>query len=415
MPSMEKRSVYLGWWVVVGSFISNAMYSVTGLVAIGLFIEPMSSSLNWSIASISIGIAIRQAIGTILGPIIGPRVDASGPKVLFIISTIFTGFATITLGFITNVWLFYIFYGLIGAIAITGISNLVTGTIISKWFIATRGRALGFADLGSSVGVVVLIPVINIIITSYSWQTAWVFLGILHLIIMAPVSFMMKREPEDYGLLPDNRFTDGEDQSNNRLESHTKSWTPKEAAKTHQFWILILSFGLSNISVMAILTHQINHIVHQGFTSTQAALIISLWAIFAGFARVLFGFLLEKISVRYLTFVVMIGSGIGTYFLLAGNTLFMLYCFAIVYGLFRGAIVLMSIIVWADYYGRANLGAIRGLTTPFNIISLAIGPILAGYYYDKLGSYTMIFSVFIALYILSGFLILFTRPPKIKD
>jgi cyanate permease len=75
----------------------------------------------------------------------------------------------------------------------------------------------------------------------------------------------------------------------------------------------------------------------------------------------------------------------------------------------------MSIIVWADYYGRGNLGAIRGLTTPFNIISLAIGPILAGYYYDKLGSYTMIFSVFIALYILSGFLILFTRPPKIKD
>jgi len=235
---MKKRSVYLGWWVVLGSFISNAMYSVTGLVAVGLFIEPMSSSLNWSIASISIGIAIRQAIGTILGPIIGPRVDASGPKALFIISTLFTGFATITLGFITNVWLFYIFYGLIGAIAITGISNLVTGTIISKWFIATRGRALGFADLGSSVGVVVLIPVINIIITSYSWQTAWVFLGILHLIIMAPVSFMMKREPEDYGLLPDNRFTDEEGPSNNRLESHTKSWTQKRLLKHINFGFL---------------------------------------------------------------------------------------------------------------------------------------------------------------------------------
>ena len=165
---------------------------------------------------------------------------------------------------------------------------------------------------------------------------------------------------------------------------------------------------------MAILSHQINHIVHKGFSSTQAALIISLWAIFAGFARVLFGFILEKISVRYLSFIVMTGSALGTYFLLIGNSLELLYCFAIIYGLFRGAIVLMSIIIWADYYGRTHLGAIRGLTTPFNIISLSAGPVLAGYFYDELGSYDMIFSVFIMLYIISGILILFTNAPKKK-
>ena len=74
----------------------------------------------------------------------------------------------------------------------------------------------------------------------------------------------------------------------------------------------------------------------------------------------------------------------------------------------------MSIIIWADYYGRTNLGAIRGLTTPFNIISLSIGPVAAGYFYDQLGSYDMIFSVFILLYVISGVLILFTHSPKKK-
>ena len=110
----------------------------------------------------------------------------------------------------------------------------------------------------------------------------------------------------------------------------------------------------------------------------------------------------------------MTGSALGTYFLLIGNSLELLYCFAIIYGLFRGAIVLMSIIIWADYYGRTHLGAIRGLTTPFNIISLSAGPVLAGYFYDELGSYDMIFSVFIMLYIISGILILFTNAPKKK-
>ena len=390
------------------------MYSVTGLVAIGLFIEPMSSSLNWSVASISVGIALRQIAGTIVGPLLGPRIDKTEPKKLFFISTFITGISTIVLGFITNVWVFYMVYGVIGAIAITGISNLVTGTVISKWFIKSRGRALGFSDLGSSVGVIILIPVINIIITSHSWELAWISLGLLHLIIMTPVAFLMKRQPEDYGLLPDNEISVEHDLITNDSKSDTVVWTAKEAIKTYQFWIIILAFGLSNISVMAILTHQINHIVHQGFSSTQAALIISLWAIFAGFARVLFGFLLERISVRYLSFIVMIGSALGTYFLLIGNSLELLYCFAIIYGLFRGAIVLMSIIIWADYYGRTNLGAIRGLTTPFNIISLSIGPVAAGYFYDQLGSYDMIFSVFIVLYVISGVLILFTHSPKKK-
>ena len=411
---IEKKSLFLGWWVVFGSFLSNAMYSVTGLVAIGLFIEPMSSSLNWSVASISVGIALRQIAGTIVGPLLGPRVDKTEPKKLFFISTFITGISTIVLGFITNVWVFYMVYGVIGAIAITGISNLVTGTVISKWFIKSRGRALGFSDLGSSVGVIILIPVINIIITTHSWELAWVSLGLLHLIIMTPVAFLMKRQPEDYGLLPDNEISVEHDLITNDSKSDTVVWTAKEAIKTYQFWIIILAFGLSNISVMAILTHQINHIVHQGFSSTQAALIISLWAIFAGFARVLFGFLLERISVRYLSFIVMIGSALGTYFLLIGNSLELLYCFAIIYGLFRGAIVLMSIIIWADYYGRTNLGAIRGLTTPFNIISLSIGPVAAGYFYDQLGSYDMIFSVFILLYVISGVLILFTHSPKKK-
>ena len=256
------KSIFLGWWVVFGSFLSNAMYSVTGLVAIGLFIEPMSSSLGWSVASISLGIALRQIAGTIIGPIIGPRVDKTEPRNLFFLSTIITGFSTIVLGFITNVWIFYMLYGVIGAIAITGISNLVTGTVISKWFIKSRGRALGFSDLGSSVGVIILIPVINIIITSHSWEMAWVFLGVLHLIIMTPVSFLMKRQPEDYGLLPDNEANVENELKNSDINSNKEVWTAKEAIKTYQFWIIILAFGLSNISVMAILSHQINHIVH---------------------------------------------------------------------------------------------------------------------------------------------------------
>ncbi len=114
-----------------------------------------------------------------------------------------------------------------------GIGPEVIGEVkkIINWFIKSRGRALGFSDLGSSVGVIILIPVINIIITTHSWELAWIFLGVLHLIIMTPVSFLMKRQPEDYGLLPDNEASIKNNSTVSDIESGNAIWTAREAIK----------------------------------------------------------------------------------------------------------------------------------------------------------------------------------------
>jgi MFS family permease len=107
----------------------------------------------------------------------------------------------------------------------------------------------------------------------------------------------------------------------------------------------------------------------------------------------------------------MIGSGAGVALLLWLPNLWVLYAFAVVYGLFRGAYVLMMTLVWADYYGRRFLGSIRGIATPLSLVSSAGGPVLAGFLFDARGDYTLALQVFTACYILAGLLALMAPPP----
>jgi sugar phosphate permease len=322
-----------------------------------------------------------------------------------------SGLSTAALALVTQLWQFYLLYGVISAVALIGIGNLVTGTAVSKWFVRRRGRALGISDLGTAVGIAILIPVVELLLSWYGWQGAWVALGILTTVVMAPASLLMRREPEYYGLVPDGFATKAANGQADGEEEPEPEWTRAQVLRTPTFWLLLLAFNAGGLGLMGVLAHQIPHITDSGFSDAQAALALSMWAVCSGISRLVFGFLAERIHARYLIAVVMVGSGAGVALLLWLPNLGVLYAFAVVYGLFRGAYVLMMTLVWADYYGRRFLGSIRGIATPLSLVSSAGGPILAGFLYDARGDYTLALQVFTACYILAGLLALMAPPP----
>ena len=92
---------------------------------------------------------------------------------------------------------------------------------------------------------------------------------------------------------------------------------------------------------------------------------------------------------------------------------FCIVAFALVYGLTRGAQSLLTSLAWADYFGRASQGGIRGISAPFRIVSGAGGPMLAGLLYDAYGSYTVAFTIFAALFWIGGIAMVLARPPQV--
>ena len=411
----RRSAIYPGWGVVAGAFLGNGMFGAVGLVVIGFFFKPMSESLGWSRGAMSGALSLRFVAPVLLAPFIGAKVDAWGARPFVFWGAVTAGLATAGLALITELWQFYLLYGFIGSICFIGIGNLVTSTAVSKWFVQKRGRVLGIADLGVVVSVASLVPLVEFMIDSIGWRNAWVVLGIITTVLVAPVSLLMRRQPEDYGLKPDG-FSEDDDQAPGQAaaqepESSEPEWTRSQAVRTPTFWLLLLMFNAGGLAISGVLAHQIPHITDRGFSAAQAATVLSVWAILSGVSRVGFGILSDLVPIRYVVAVIMLGSAAGVLLLLWSANAALLYAFAVVYGLFRGAYVMMTTLVWANYYGRKFLGSINGIVLPFNLVSHAVGPLLAGLLFDLKGDYTLALQVFTACYVLAGVLALLAKQP----
>ena len=72
----------------------------------------------------------------------------------------------------------------------------------------------------------------------------------------------------------------------------------------------------------------------------------------------------------------------------------------------------MQQVIFADYYGRHSLGAIRGITRPAQMATNALGPLVAAVAYDATSSYSLVFSIFAVVAIMAAMFIFLAMPPQ---
>ena len=94
--------------------------------------------------------------------------------------------------------------------------------------------------------------------------------------------------------------------------------------------------------------------------------------------------------------------------------MFLLFLFAILYGFGAGASVVFQNIIWADYYGRQHLGAIRGMVAPFAALGGGISPFIAGWMFDSTGSYDSILVMMGGGAFVAAILIFLAQPPRAR-
>ena len=83
-------------------------------------------------------------------------------------------------------------------------SQLVGPSLMAKWFVKMRGRAMAIGTMGISAGGVIVAPVAGLTISTLGWRASWIVLGMMAIIAIVPISSLfLRRSPEDIGLLPD--------------------------------------------------------------------------------------------------------------------------------------------------------------------------------------------------------------------
>jgi OFA family oxalate/formate antiporter-like MFS transporter len=412
--SAPKRELFPGWSVV--AVASLAVFTQVSFFnpVLGVFMPALTKEFGWSRTEISGAMTAGSLAGAFISPVFGPLIDRYGGRRFVAVGALMMGLSLIALSRINNVWEFYLFYG-IGRMVSVGFFDLAAGVTVAKWFVRRRGLAVGLTTLGTRAGFAIMPIGVQLIIGGWGWRDAWLALAVTVLAFgILPALRYLHPTPESMGLLPDGDTlpVPGAAAGLKHFETE-RSWTREEAMRTKAFWLVTAAVSLQAWAGGAINLHQIPHMVDRGLSPESAALVVSLLAVFAGAGSLLEGVLDETIGARWTLVIGLLGSAGGMVILMSLDGIGMALAYAVGYGLAFGLMVTSSQVVFADYFGRQALGAIRGSAAPIQMSLNAIGPLVAGAAFDLTGSYMAAFVPFTLSYVAAAAALAIARKPHI--
>ena len=416
----RRPRIFYGWIIVLVSAIAETTAFGAGAASFGVFLQPMSTALGWSRATLTGATTLQSLANLSVSPVLGTLVDRYGPRVIMVFGATVAGTSYMLMARVTEPWHFYLLYTTAAALGLHEIGSLVGTTVVAKWFIRRRGRALAFTTLGNNVGGILLAPLSAFLIDAVGWGAAWAVLGfVIVAAVLPPTILFMRRSPEDIGLLPDGDAPQtaqaGAATSSGSVKPPREEprWGLRDALHTRTVWVLVASFNLASLGISALVYHQVAYFRDAGLSLQDAALNYALFQASAMIAKLMWGFLAERAPVRYCLMGTFACRGAGFLILLLGGAPERVYWYAVIGGI-GGSIASLQPLIWADYYGRAFLGTIRGVLSPFSLLSSLCGPLFAAMVYDATGSYDTAFWIFTATLFTAVTLMFFARPPGVS-
>ena len=416
---------YYGWVISGNSVVmSLSTRTVMAVATLSVFVVPMTQSMGWSVGMFSGAVSLGGLAAVFVSPIVGRWMDRYGAGIILGTGSFATGLIAIGLAFVAHPLAFYALY-VPGRMIFSGPLEMGLPTAISNWFIRRRPVGLAVDHLAKGAGLAIVPWAMTLIITEFDWRTAWMVLGILTLALgVVPSLLLVARRPEDMGLEPDpepERDESAEPDAGAAAASGNSGsmaeidFTVGQALRTRAFWILAIFSGASMMVQAGLSLHQVSHYISQGVDPRFAAISASTFALAQMPAGLFWAALARRVPIRFLmmfaSFIVAVAA-VGT---VMSDWVLPEIASAAGVGFGVGGLHLLIRLVWADYYGRQNLGTIRGLTMSVQVGGQALGPVIAGFMFDYFDSYRIPFTFFAVAVFLAGILALAATPPRAPE
>lgn len=412
---------YYGWVIVANTVVvSFSTRTVMAVATLSVFVVPMTDQLGWSRGLFSGAVSLGGLCAVVVTPFVGRWIDRYGSGTLIGVSSVLTGALSMGLALVAAPWAFYALY-VPGRMVFAGPLELSIPTAVSNWFIRRRPLGLAIEAMSKGAGLAVMPLAAQLIIGGWGWREAWVAMGMFTFLVgVLPPLILMSRRPEDMGLEPDpapkgtateNRDAPAAD-ARSVVSTSEPDFTVRQALKTRAFWLLS-AFAAATFMVQAGTSlHQVPHYINQGLPGALAAVTAGVYAFSQVPAGLIWAWLSQRAPLRVLLACAAFVAGSGAFATAASSTLTAALAASVILGLGIGGVHLLVRLAWADYYGRQNLGSIRGIALSFQVAGQGLGPVVAGFMFDATGSYQLPLMVFTAAAFLAGIMVLAAAPPK---
>ena len=373
------------WFIAVLAFLilgfTRGLHS-----SFGVFYVALLDTFGWSRGATAGVFSMVLAVDAILSPVVGYLLDRFGTKNIVSGGCLILATGLFLSGYTASLWQFYIFFGLVSAVGITFTGMVPHVFLISEWFVSNRASAIGFVYAGTGVGILVLAPLSEWLLSAWGWARAFQTFAAIMLIALLPlVAVFYQHAPYGEKL-----------RSKKEPKKDGNQWTTRLALRSLQFWLLFFARICTASSTTVIVAHQVAHVVDVGYSKLLAASIFGFAGITSSFGRVVFGFIADLLTKQaaYTLNIVMTVIGVGALMILRDpSQTWLLYVYVIFFGIGFGSRAVIFSALTADLFSGKGFGSILGYSTVAVGVGGALGSWLGGALHDWTGSYLISFAL----------------------
>lgn len=419
----EERKGYLfgrlfyGWVIVFACWLTMFFCAAAQIGSFPVFFGELLDYFDWSRSSLSLGFTLNMLLVAVFGLLAGVMTNRIGPKRTVMIGAVIGGISMALISFTSQLWHFYVTYGLLLPLGIAMAFYIPTVTTVRRWFSRKAALAMSLALTGSGLGLAAGPPLAQYFINSFGWQNAYRLFALILAVGVIASALMLKKDPESIGTHPDGiRIDDAVMERRADLAARTEVWSLREALRTSTLWLFVVAQAGFMVVVLSMLGH-IKVWVEKdlGYGAGYAVAMVSLLALMAVLGRICGGIVSDRLMDRFgrkpVLYFCILGVAVSTFYALAVNDWLTVAIFAALLGFTYGSSIGVFPTYLGDLYGVVSMPVLLGLVWVGAESVGALGPWLFGAIYDRMGSYDLAFIIAGVLCILSLICLFFIRHP----
>lgn len=306
---------------------------------------------------------------------VGRLADISSAALAAVIVSVMLGLAALAMSMVAGpVMLFFAIYGL--RLFGQGMMTHLSQTLMGRWFVATRGRALALSGFGFPFSEAIFPIVVVALLALFEWRQVWLIAACILVFVSAPVLWWLLRH---------NRIPRGTADAAAGAEgarASQRQWTRAEVLRDPVFFLLLPAFLAPSFIGTGIFFHQVHLTQYKGWALAWFAGFFPFYAGISVLTALVAGVLVDRWSARRVLPAVLLPQALGAAALgLFDDPLVVPFVMAGL-GLTAGMMSTVSGALWPEIYGVRHLGAIRSLAISAMVLSTAAAPFLLGVLID---------------------------------
>jgi MFS family permease len=413
---------FYGWVVVAVAFVTMAL-GVNARTAFSLLLPPILGEFGWERGITAGAFSFGFVVSAVLSPSLGRLMDRRGPRVVQELGVGLVGVGLLLAPLVSRPWHLYLTLGVLVGGGSVCLGYTGQSLYLPNWFVRQRGLAISIAFSGVGVGSIILFPWVQAVIAQAGWRNACWALGLLVLLLLAPLNLLVRHRPEDLGLRPDGDRAAAPGAPGARTSNVVDAawvaidWTLGRALRTARFWWVALGYFTGLFAWYAVQVHQTKYLVEVGFSAGQAAWALGFVSLAGIPGQIGLGHLSDRIGREWVWTVGNAGFAICYIALLllhGAPSAALLWIMVISQGMLGYGLTSVVGAIPAEIFQGRHFGTIMGTLMLAAIGGGALGPWLGGVLYDRTGSYAPTFWIAIGCCGLSAIAIWLAAPRHVR-